>query len=220
MATTPVNPEAQAITDLQAAVSAVGTAIAAEVVALQAAMNAQGVNNTPAIEASVQKIKDLTVTLNQSLAAPPPPPPPAVPVLTALSPTSGPAAGGTSVTLTGPGFTGATAVTFSSIPAKSFRNSSRRRCGIGGSRNRSPIPGIALPLAPQSATLNHNRGPRLAIAAVSRERAMGLLCFLTSPISRSRPSLLSYQETAWHNPASLCTPIPHKLTLRRLSFKI
>lgn len=115
-----VNQEAQAITDLQSAISAIGTAIAAEIVALQAAMNAQGVNNTPAIEASVANIKAMTATLNNSLAAPAPPPAPVLPVLTAIAPTSGPAAGGTAVVLTGTGFTGATAVTFSGIPATSF----------------------------------------------------------------------------------------------------
>ena len=114
------NQEAQALTDLQTAISQIGTAIAAEVVALQAAMNAQGINNTPAIEASVANIKAMTVTLNNSLAAPAPPPPAPLPVLTALSPTSGDAGGGTAVVLTGTGFTGATAVTFSGIPATSF----------------------------------------------------------------------------------------------------
>jgi hypothetical protein len=113
---TPVNPETQALADLQQGVADIGTAIAAEITALQNAMNAQGVNNTPAIEASVQKIKDLTFALNQSLA-PPPPPPPAVPVVAALSPTSGPIAGGTSVTATGTGFTGATGVSVGGVPA-------------------------------------------------------------------------------------------------------
>ncbi|MFI0814997.1 IPT/TIG domain-containing protein [Streptomyces sp. NPDC021115] len=42
------------------------------------------------------------------------------PVLTALSPTQGPAAGGTAVTLTGTGFTGATSVRFGSVNATSF----------------------------------------------------------------------------------------------------
>ena len=42
------------------------------------------------------------------------------PAVTAVSPTSGPLAGGTSVTLTGSGFTGATAVNFGSTPASSF----------------------------------------------------------------------------------------------------
>ena len=112
--------EAQALADLQSAITGIGTAIAAEVVALQAAMNAQGVNNSPAIEASVQKIKDMTAVLNNSLAAPVPPPPPALPEVASLSPTSGPAAGGTLVTITGANFTGATQVTFSSIPAASF----------------------------------------------------------------------------------------------------
>ncbi|MFJ7199736.1 MULTISPECIES: IPT/TIG domain-containing protein [unclassified Streptomyces] len=43
-----------------------------------------------------------------------------VPVITVVAPSSGPASGGTSVTLTGTGFTGATAVTFAGIPATSF----------------------------------------------------------------------------------------------------
>jgi hypothetical protein len=46
------------------------------------------------------------------------------PTITAIAPTSGPAAGGTGVTLTGTGFTGATAVTFGSTPAASFSVSS------------------------------------------------------------------------------------------------
>jgi hypothetical protein len=43
-----------------------------------------------------------------------------LPVVTAVVPSSGPTSGGTSVTLTGTGFTGATAVTFAGIPAASF----------------------------------------------------------------------------------------------------
>jgi hypothetical protein len=44
----------------------------------------------------------------------------AVPAVTSLSPTSGPAAGGTNVTINGSGFTGATAVSFGSVAATSF----------------------------------------------------------------------------------------------------
>jgi len=47
----------------------------------------------------------------------PPPPPPTV---SAVSPSSGPAAGGTAVTITGTNFTGASAVRFGSAPATSF----------------------------------------------------------------------------------------------------
>ncbi|WP_082393106.1 IPT/TIG domain-containing protein [Nocardia arizonensis] len=43
-----------------------------------------------------------------------------VPTLTSISPTSGPVTGGTTVTLTGTGFTGATAVFFGILPATSF----------------------------------------------------------------------------------------------------
>ncbi|MGP3947146.1 IPT/TIG domain-containing protein [Streptomyces sp. 7N604] len=48
------------------------------------------------------------------------PPAPAPPVLTALSPTSGPVGGGNPVSLTGSGFTGATSVTFGAVPAAGF----------------------------------------------------------------------------------------------------
>ncbi len=47
-------------------------------------------------------------------------PSPTTPTVTGVSPTSGPAAGGTSVTVTGTNFTGATAVTFGTAPAVSF----------------------------------------------------------------------------------------------------
>ncbi|MEV2244283.1 IPT/TIG domain-containing protein [Streptomyces sp. NPDC049970] len=43
-----------------------------------------------------------------------------VPVVTGVSPSSGPTSGGTGVTLTGTGFTGATAVTFAAVAATSF----------------------------------------------------------------------------------------------------
>ncbi len=45
---------------------------------------------------------------------------PPAPAITGISPSSGPPAGGTSVTITGSSFTGATAVTFGSTPASSF----------------------------------------------------------------------------------------------------
>ena len=44
----------------------------------------------------------------------------AAPTVTSLSPTSGPATGGTAVTITGTGFTGATAVTFGGTAATAF----------------------------------------------------------------------------------------------------
>ena len=46
--------------------------------------------------------------------------PPVVPTVTGVSPASGPTAGGTSVTVTGTGFTGATAVRFGATAAASF----------------------------------------------------------------------------------------------------
>src|SRR5439155_10522794 len=46
----------------------------------------------------------------------------APPAVTSVSPTSGPTAGGTTVTITGTGFTGATSVKFGSTDAASFTN--------------------------------------------------------------------------------------------------
>lgn len=109
------NPEAQALTDLQSAVTDIGTAIATEITALQNAINAQGVNNSPAIEASVANMRALIGTLNQSVAPPAPPAP--GPVVSSISPSSGPIAGGTSVTLTGTGLTGASGVTVGGVAA-------------------------------------------------------------------------------------------------------
>lgn len=43
-----------------------------------------------------------------------------VPVVTGVGPSNGPTSGGTSVTLSGTGFTGATTVTFAGVPATSF----------------------------------------------------------------------------------------------------
>ncbi|HET6874934.1 MAG TPA: IPT/TIG domain-containing protein [Acidimicrobiales bacterium] len=47
-------------------------------------------------------------------------PPPPAPTVSGISPSSGPAAGGTSVTITGTNFTGATSVSFGSVAAASF----------------------------------------------------------------------------------------------------
>ena len=59
--------ETKALADLVTAVSGVGDAIAAEIAALTAALAAQGVDNSPAIEASVSKLNDLTAGLKASL---------------------------------------------------------------------------------------------------------------------------------------------------------
>src|SRR6202020_1658224 len=45
----------------------------------------------------------------------------ALPTVTSISPTSGPTSGGTTVTITGTGFTGATKVVFGGVAATSFR---------------------------------------------------------------------------------------------------
>src|ERR1700686_1425487 len=107
--------ESQALADLQQATTDISTAIALEITALQNAMNAQGVNNTPAIEASVAKMRSLIGSLNTSLV--PPVAVPVLPDLVSISPARGPIAGGTTVTATGTGFTGATGVTVGGVAA-------------------------------------------------------------------------------------------------------
>jgi energy-converting hydrogenase Eha subunit A len=60
---------------------------------------------------------DIHQVQNVSISTGPPPPAPAV---TSVSPASGPSTGGTSVTITGSGFTGATGVRFGSTPPTPF----------------------------------------------------------------------------------------------------
>ena len=92
------NAETQALADLSQAVVDLGTAVAAEINALQAAINAQGVNNSPAIEASVANIRSLIGGLNTSVTAassaagtPTPTPSPATsPAVAAATPTPTP----------------------------------------------------------------------------------------------------------------------------------
>ncbi len=60
---------------------------------------------------------DIHEVQNVSITAGPPPP---VPAVTAVSPSSGPSSGGTSVSITGTGFTGTSSVNFGSTSAASF----------------------------------------------------------------------------------------------------
>ena len=77
--------EAQALADLATAVTSIGTAITAEIAALQAALanNVPPVNNSPAIEAAVTNLNTLAASLTASLPpatpAPAPAPAPATP---------------------------------------------------------------------------------------------------------------------------------------------
>ncbi len=68
------------------------------------------------------------IDLASSSSPPPPPPPSGGPVVTGIDPTSGPTAGGTTVTLTGTGFTGATGVSFGTVAATSFACSGDTSC--------------------------------------------------------------------------------------------
>ena len=57
-------------------------------------------------------------------------PPPPTTTVTGISPASGPSAGGTVVTITGAGFTGATAVTFGAVPASDYSVDSDTRITV------------------------------------------------------------------------------------------
>ena len=72
--------ETQALADLTAAVTQIGTAVAAEIAALTAALAGAGVNNTPAIETAVTNLNALSASLKASLPATPAPTPAPTPV--------------------------------------------------------------------------------------------------------------------------------------------
>jgi large repetitive protein len=67
----------------------------------------------------VTPIKEAAAAVNRFRHVPVP-----APVVTGISPASGPLSGGTSVTITGSNFTGATAVSFGGTAAASFTVSS------------------------------------------------------------------------------------------------
>ena len=67
-----------------------------------------------------------TVALTGNGVTSAPPPPPAGPVITSITPSAGPTSGGTSVTINGTGFTGATTVRFGSVAATFRLNSSTK----------------------------------------------------------------------------------------------
>ena len=99
--------QAKSLADLNAALSALADAIAAEIAALQAALTANAQpDDSGQIEAAVSNLNNLTASLKKSI----PGVAPVAPVVTGITPTSGPAAGGSTVTLTGTGFTGTTGV--------------------------------------------------------------------------------------------------------------
>lgn len=104
--------QSQALTDLNNAVTNLGDAIAAEIAALQAALSAQGVDDSPQIETAVTNLNNLTASLKASVTTPAAPP-----TVASISPSTGPAAGGTTVTVSGAGFTGETGVTIGGTAA-------------------------------------------------------------------------------------------------------
>lgn len=101
-----------AVADNEAAVAANTRAVEAVVTLInndsdQAAVDAA----TTAVENSTTQVVANTATLDKVVN------PPVAPTVTGISPASGPAAGGTAVTVTGTALTGATAVTFDSVDA-------------------------------------------------------------------------------------------------------
>lgn len=102
-----------AVSANEAAVAANTTAVDAVVSAINSAEDQTAVDAaTSAIEASTTQVTANTNALDAAIA-----PPAVAPTVSGISPTSGTAAGGTPVTVTGSGFTGATAVTFDSTDA-------------------------------------------------------------------------------------------------------
>ncbi len=83
------------------------------VASMEIAFNLYGVDNGEPYPATAQSIFFNSITIANVITAP-------FPAVTAISPSSGTAAGGTAVTVTGTGFTGATAVKFANKDAASF----------------------------------------------------------------------------------------------------
>ena len=81
-----------------------GTLLAAGAITIGAGASLDG----GALSEGLVTLADNTITATDPLA------------VTSLSPNTGPTSGGTTVTITGTGFTGATAVTFAGVPASSF----------------------------------------------------------------------------------------------------
>lgn len=105
-----------AIDDLNAAVTSLTTSVDAAVTALGTA------SDSAAIEAAVASITADVEALNTAVGGGTGPG--NAPVVTSISPSTGSVAGGNSVTVSGSGFTGATAVNFGTIAATDFAVSS------------------------------------------------------------------------------------------------
>lgn len=103
-----------ALDDLTAAVSE-NTQVTAQLVA-----QGSGSNNDAAIEAAATQIGVNNAALAKLVTGTTTPPVEGIPTVIGVTPTSGPAAGGQTVTIVGSNFTGATGVNFGSIPAASF----------------------------------------------------------------------------------------------------
>lgn len=83
------------------------------VASMEIVFNLYGIDNGEPYPATAQSIYFDSITIANVVTAP-------LPAVTAISPSSGPAAGGTQVIITGTGFTGATAVKFANKDAAGF----------------------------------------------------------------------------------------------------
>jgi hypothetical protein len=113
-----LNMASQWLTDTLALISTVAAgsasnpATTAAVAQLTTRMNAQDVTDA--------EFEQAITALVKALAAAPPATGAASPIVTSLSPATGPVAGGNTVTLTGSGFTAASKVLFGTVTATSF----------------------------------------------------------------------------------------------------
>ena len=89
-----------------------GTIAPASVPTISGMASSDFTSSTPGTASASVTLDNQTLSTPITIQSPP--------TVTGLSPTSGPAAGGTSVTITGTGFTGATAVNFGTTAAESF----------------------------------------------------------------------------------------------------
>ncbi|KAJ5151505.1 hansenula MRAKII killer toxin-resistant protein 1 precursor [Penicillium canariense] len=94
----------------------------------------------------------------------------ATPVVSSVSPTSGPAAGGNTVSILGSGFTGATAVTFGSTPATFTVNSNTQITAVApaGPSGGGPVPVVVTgPGGTSGAGVNYTYVATPAVSSVS-----------------------------------------------------
>lgn len=125
------------------------------------------------------------------------------PIVTAISPNSGPAAGGTAVTITGAGFTGTTAVHFGSVAAANFTVNSDTQIATTSPAGTGTVDvTVATPIA-SSLTSVADRFTYLASCATSSNQVTATLG--TRSVSRS--GLLTQQVKLTNSGTAVSGPI-------------